>query len=263
MTTTPIRPDVPYSWGPESTAVGLDALVDEAGATPTPGARALAAALKTSEAIYGVAGQLADARRELQNEANAAHDRGQLRTVVMDGRETIPLLQPEKLAAAAKSAIDRVGPSVDASLATIATMRGAAQATVDAAFGKADGHAQEIRAHVKGLGAGNPKQAPAKRLEFLRQAVKAEDKATIAAVLDSPPFLSGVDPETVEQIRTLAAETWAPHAHRQTQQLDELKRRVGVAAMGFTARVVEAMRIGTNTPAASATAALDALAGSK
>ena len=71
------------------------------------------------------------------------------------------------------------------------------------------------RAHVKSL--------PAKeRFGFVQSAISSGDLATVSAVVNAQPFLSGLKPEELGQVRIIAAQTFAAEAVAQRKAVGAL-----------------------------------------
>lgn len=108
--------------------------------------------------------------------------------------------------------------------------------------------AGETRAHVKALQDGE-------RFGFVHAAISQGDLATVSAVINAPPFLSGLKPEEVAQLRIAAAQKFAPLETAQRQAVATIAERVRGAAQAMSAKYGEVMRR-RKSPTALATEAV-------
>ena len=149
--------------------------------------------------IYSTLGKLHD--------ATAAWDAVSPKTnQLVRGRVAEVSLPSKDLIAAAERAFDTSAKFVDRQ--TTALNRHVTELETRVASAITDPYAKTpigavIRQHVKGL-------KDNQRMDFVRSLITAGKKSDVAAVLDAPGYLSGLNDETHTLVREMAAEAFAP-----------------------------------------------------
>lgn len=134
----------------------------------------------------------------------------------------------EQLAAQASQVTERTLQTIDRRIGEIEAMSTSLQTLIAASIdhperksiaGAAEG--TEIRSYVRGL-------SETERLSFVRTAINQGDLRTVAAVLHSPAYLSGLDASTQQLLRGFAEHKFAPDQARvvrgMTQAVNHLKQ---------------------------------------
>jgi hypothetical protein len=132
-------------------------------------------------------------------------------------RETINTLvgstaNRTELARAAEARMAVVTKSFDAAVPALEQRRAAVEATITKTLaGQPDSHALAICAHFK--------QAP-ERFADASKLISSGDARTAAALLNAPPYLSGLSPEQHDALRTAARVKFCPDQHGLSQDLE-------------------------------------------
>ena len=225
-TKTPLRTDVPPDWHPSILApTHAELLVDG-----TLGPALLRTAGDAMGALYNTFAKLQDAR-------SASLQAAVLPGKVLGRSEPLPQpVDPARLDAAMMSAFNHVAPKVEGSLATLRTQRDDVAKRLAEKVDYVDGRspqgiavATQIRQHVAGL----PKT---ERSVFVQSAIKRGDRATAAAVLSGPGYLSGIDDAALVLLREACGRQFAPIDHAQLASANKLVARVEAARASFVKR---------------------------
>jgi hypothetical protein len=263
MSEVALRPDVPVDYHPDA-LLGLARALD---VDATIGRAALAAAREALTAMYRVYSAMNDAEKALQAAAPPARRRQQpaedptallAKAAAITGDVRLVRGKPirftgreNEFAEAATQAFEAASTVVDRRLKELAGFReGLAKRVTDAldnpARRTAEGLAlaSEVRAHIKGL-------SDSKRWEFVASAIGTRDKATVAAILAAPPFLSGLTARQQASMRELAAQEFTPVDHAQLAATEAAIERVQRASGAFLARYAKVLEL-RNTPKAKA-----------
>jgi len=246
-----IRADVPISIHPDALSPHAEALERKPGTLATAQAalgdayRWLGAVNDAERALTALAASEAPAKRRQQPSGRSEY-LGDLRLTSAGLRQFSG--HEEELAEAAGIHMERVTKKIDAARASLTETADTLDKAV--AFALTDDDpatkalAGEVRAHVKSL--------PAKeRFGFLQNAIKAGDLATVSAVVNAQPFLSGMKPEEHGSARLLAAQTFAAEAVAQRQAVGKLRDAVDLAGAEVLKRFAAVQR-GKDTPRAKA-----------
>jgi hypothetical protein len=225
-----IRGDVPISMHPDA-LLNIGKALDVDG---TPGRSAYRSAREALGALYGTYARMKDAERAIhaavppsswrpgeQVPAGWRIGRGG-KLVVATGRE-------REYAAAAKAAFDRAAATFDHRFREVRAARAQLDDKVRAAVHQPEDRrpeatalAAEVRSHFKGRG----KRA---MLE-LNNAIARGDRASVAAVLSAPAFLSGLDNEQQQAARRLAQHRFAPVEAAQVEAMERLDAHMMMAS---------------------------------
>lgn len=117
--------------------------------------------------------------------------------------------------------------------------------------------ASEIRAHVKSLQSADQHD----QSMLMHEMIQSNYKEGVLAILDAPPFLSGMTAEEQAEFKKIAQESWAPEA---TKQLDMTRRLIGIvrhATEELNARYHVSRGRMSNQPVATASQRLAELRG--
>ena len=265
---TPINTNVPISVHPDilTQQENIPEMTGDA-AKGTVGPKAIQAGREALGAIYRTLSAIDTAERAL----NAAAEPGKRRQH-SDGRSeflgdlrmnSTGQLQrfssrDEEFRAAVQQAFERVALTVDRRdkelrdyLTALDTKIEAAITDPRAKMPDALALAGETRAHVKSL-----KQS--ERRSFVSEAIAQGDLATVSAVLNAPPFLSGLDDKALGELRIAAAQRFAPLETAQRAQVATIAERVRHAGQTMSGKHLEVMRR-RKTPAATAQEAVAAI----
>lgn len=260
-----VRIDVPASAHPGI----LSPLAEALEVDGTVGKRAIEAGREALATVYRTYAAIEDAEKALQAAAPAALIRqapngqseflGDIRMVGGTPRRFHG--HEDELAAASEQALKRATLTIDRRYAELISYRdklqlAVAEAIDDKTRKTAEGLsiAASIRDHVKGLGD--------KKLQFVFDAVRNNDKRTVSAVLAAPPYLSGLKDKQHETVREMAARQWAPVDHAQHGAVEKILEYIRNAGNALTARIAKAQQL-ANTPKAKAQAKMGELAGVK
>lgn len=260
-----VRIDVPASSHPGILSPLAEALEVEG----TVGKRAIAAGREALATVYTTYGAIEDAEKALQAAAPAALIRqapngqseflGDIRMVGGTPRRFHG--HEDELAAASEAALMRATLTIDRRYAELTSyleklQQSVAEAIDDKYRKTPEGLsiAASVRDHVKGLGD--------KKLQFVFDAVRNNDKRTVSAVLSAPAYLSGLKDKNLETLRDMAARQWAPVDHAQFGAVEKILEYIRNAGNALTARIVKTKQL-ANTPKARANAKLGELAGGK
>jgi hypothetical protein len=96
--------------------------------------------------------------------------------------------------------------------------------------------AQEVRAHVKSLG-------EAKRVGFVKQAIDAGDLATVCAVINAQPFLSGISDADRQVLKGLAYEKFAPIPFTQMLATQAIKEKLTATRASFEREYLKSLPV--------------------
>lgn len=259
-----VRIDVPASAHP-----GILSPLAEVLESTVVGKRALEAGSEALTKVYTTYGAIEDAEKALQAAAPPAIMRqkpngqsdylGDIRMVGGTPRRFHG--HEDELAAASEQALQRATLTIDRRYAELIAYRDKLQQSVAEAIDDKQRKTSEglsiaasIRDHVKGLGD--------KKLQFVFDAVRNNDKRTVSAVLAAPPYLSGLKDKHLETLRDLAARQWAPVDHAQYGAVEKILEYIRNAGNALTARIAKTKQL-ANTPKAKANAKLGELAGVK
>ncbi|KAK6024039.1 primase 2 [Ostertagia ostertagi] len=124
----------------------------------------------------------------------------------------------------------RATKAVDASLATLKKTIAAERAELSKPLAAAVSPelGREIRAHVKAM-------KPAERLGFLQAQAKAGDVTTLSAVLKTPAYLSGMEPNSLSVLNNELNRALNPGAVRRLAMLEKAEQRLSNAGSIFIA----------------------------
>ncbi len=251
MSDLPIRGDISPSLHPEALAGYADALERKPGALTSAQAavaeayRWLGAVNDAERALSALAASEAPGKRRQQPSGRSEY-LGDLRLTTGGLRQFSG--HEEELAEAAAAHMARVSKKIDAARASLTET--AAMLDKAVAFALTDDDptsramAGEVRAHVKSLKADQ-------RFGFLQDAIKTGDLASVSAVVNAQPFLSGMKPDQHGEARLLAAETFAADAVAQRQAVAKLIEAVDLAGSEVMKRFVK-IQSGKDTPRAKA-----------
>lgn len=78
--------------------------------------------------------------------------------------------------------------------------------------------ASEIRSHMRAL-------PPERQHDLMHEMINNNYKAGFAAILEAPPFLSGMSNQDLLEYKEIAQQTWAPET---VQRLDTTRRLIGI-----------------------------------
>jgi hypothetical protein len=155
---------------------------------------------------------------------------------------------------AVEAAFGRAAARTDELMREMKANRAALAKRVEAAIAHGDASlAAEIRAHVKSLA------TEADRLKAMSDAAAGLDRATLAAVVHAPPYLSGLSPRSHAAVRDAMVAAFAPQDAAQLATTDEVIAAVMSAGSRFVLRYGEALE--SVRPAAEADRATEALKG--
>jgi hypothetical protein len=224
---TPLRTDITPSIHP--------GIVDEAhgkvlgGDSRLHANHALAAGREALEVAYSAVGSLLDAAKAHQSNFRVERHKG---------RTVKALERSDELRKAAEASFGRAAAQVDRRTREINAAREKLAAEVDEALrppsrdNLAATMASEIRSHFESIKGGE-------RLRLFHRAVDAKDRATIAAVLHAPAYLSGMDDAQQSELRSVAAAALAPEAAAEVTEIDKVLDRVRLAGKTLTDRYGE------------------------
>jgi hypothetical protein len=143
----------------------------------------------------------------------------------------------DELRGAMGSSFSRVAANVDASLGTLDGATTKLQAEVDAVLKpKADTplaatEAAQIRDHIKAM------KDTGERMSFLNRAIVEEkDTAVAHAVLNASPWLSGLTPKELSEVRSRAAAALAPRSYKQLQAAKAVREHLSAALSNYVTR---------------------------
>jgi hypothetical protein len=110
----------------------------------------------------------------------------------------------QEIAKNAKPALERAYASVDEATGKLKAQRAAAERDIQRAIDKGANPALavEVRKHVQSLGM--------KAIPFVNERINAGDTTTVSAVLNAPPFLSGLTDASFGTLRVAAQRKLAP-----------------------------------------------------
>jgi len=239
-----IRGDVSPSMHPTSLAAHARAL-DVQG---TMGQHVYTDAHTALTVAYSCMGSLLDVRRDV--EKNFATRR----EIVRDGKVVREVAYPEQFFSGVDRAMERASRQIDSADAGIRAKISSLASRVETMLSDPSTKtpvAAEIRAHAKGL-------TDTKRMAFIRDAINAKDKASVAALLSAPAYLSGLSKEQADLTRKMAEETFAQVESAQLHAAEKVLERVREAGGQLMAFYGEITTL-KNTPAARARAAMDKL----
>lgn len=245
---TPVRADVPLDYHPDS-LLGVASALNQ---PDTLGLSALSSAREALRLCYDNFARLNDAERDLQAAAEPAVRRqhpvaGSAHTDVTDNVRMVRgkptrIVDAEEFIDAADRAFQRIAPAVDRRVTELkgyrATLEGRVAAAIDNPSRKsAEGLslASEVRAHLKAM------KRPDQRTQFVAAALAQGDKATVAAVIHAPAFLSGMTDETHAAIRKAATEKFAPVDSAQLAATDAALVKVMAAGSAVTRRFADVL----------------------
>lgn len=228
--TTPIRADISPTLHPDVAAQFAPVLAEVTGA----GNRAYAEAREALATVYETIGQINDTEKAL---LAAAQSRGapDKRDVFLEGGGLRHKHGREvEFNRAAQTAFDRAAARYDASVRRMKGDLAALEKQLSEALGgdqPTGPLATEIRAHFKSL----PNEV--KRMDALMRAAGEKDTATLRAVLNAPPFLSGLTAKDQETMREVARQRVDPQTHGQIQAVAGLIDRVMQAGSALVGRM--------------------------
>jgi hypothetical protein len=239
-----IRGDVSPSMHPTSLAAHARAL-DVAG---TMGQHVYTDAHTALTVAYTCMGNLRDVRKQVEKQYRTR------REVVQNGQVTHAVAYPEQFFAGVDRAMERASRQIDSADAGIRAKITSLASRVETMLSDPSAKtpvAAEIRAHAKGL-------TDTKRMAFIRDAINVKDKASVAALLSAPAYLSGLSTEQADVARKMAEETFAQVESAQLHAAEKVLERVreaGAQLVGYYGEIT-ALR---DTPEARARAAMDKL----
>jgi hypothetical protein len=146
------------------------------------------------------------------------------------------------LATAAEKAFNRTASTVDSRLNSLKKHRDTLATRVEAALVEPS-HATpagaalagEIRTHLKSLDT-------IKRADVLGKAVAAGDRNVVAAALNAPLFLSGLDEKQADELRNRARQKFAERDDAQLRAVEATIERVTSASTNFVGRYAKALK---------------------
>lgn len=251
--TTEVRGDVPLDLHPGTEDVSAKVLDVE----KTLGPRALAAAREAKAAMYRTYAAINDAETALLAASTRQLARhkpdgrsphlGELRMTRTGVRRYYGYEQ--ELHAAASEAVERASGVVDRRLEELGRYRDDLEKKVSAALDEPTAHTPEgvaligkILDHVRAL-------RPSERTLFLGNAVDADDKLTIAAVLGAPGYLSGSDKGALALARDQAVARWAPVESAQAEEIGKVIARVEAAKASLGRRLAKVAELAESAAA--------------
>lgn len=219
-----IRTDVPISLHPGS----LNPLTRTLNQEGTVGARALGIARSAMTAAYAAYANVEDAVQSLPlgDEVRMVNGRPtKLAIGAIDQLVTATEAASGRILASIQKGyeeLEKIGAALDERIAT---------ALDDPARKPPPGIAvaTEIRGYVKGL-------PDAKRTAFAHAAVEAGDKATVAAILHAPAYLSGFTDKHLATLRQRAAAAFAPVDNAQREAVRDASDKVAAAGSRLVER---------------------------
>lgn len=249
---TPINTNVPISLHPD-VLLAQEKLEEISGpnAKGTVGPKALQAGREAMSTIYKTLSAIDTAEKALNAAAEPGKRKqhpdgrsdylGDLR-IGQDGRLRRFASRDEEFREAVSVAFERVALVTDRRERELGDYLTALDTKIEAAITDPRARlpdalalAGEVRAHVKGLKDGE-------RFGFVHAAIRDGDLATVSAVINAPPFLSGLQPEEVAQLRIAAAQKFAPLETAQRQAVATVAERVRNAAQAMSAKFGEVQR---------------------
>lgn len=239
-----IRGDVSPSMHPTSLAAHARAL-DVQG---TMGQHVYTDAHTALTVAYTCMGNLRDVRKQVETQFQTR------REVVRDGKVVRAVAYPEQFFAGVDREFARAARQMDSADAGIRAKINSLASRVETMLSDPSAKTQvaaEIRAHAKGL-------TDTKRMAFIRDAINAKDKASVAALLSAPAYLSGLSKEQADVARKMAEETFAQVESAQLHAAERVLERVREAGGQLTAYYGEITAL-RDTPEARARAAMDKL----
>jgi hypothetical protein len=253
MTETEIRTDIPIDLHPGM----IDALAKDLDVDHPIGVKATAAAKEALGVAFTVHAAINDTEQQLRALTHPDAP------VYMHGSKMLREHGAEdQLAAAAGKATDRALATIERRAKEIQSYESVLRATVNAAIDHPErktpvgiAEATEIRAHVKSL-------PETERFPFIAAAINRGDTRTVAAVLHSPSYLSGLDDKTAALARKTAEQKLAPVESKLLDGTSKALDRMAKGAASLVQRTAEVTNIAAQR-AAKRTAALEKLAGVK
>jgi hypothetical protein len=216
----------------------------------TPGQDIYAASRKAQKAFTENLGQMRDVHRVLRSlaqpistDSGMKQPRGNVVVARVDGSMAQPLPRGAEYAVAAEQAFKRGVAAFDSAMVVV--NRNGEQLgseLLKALTVQNEGHpkplamAQEVRAHVKALPEG-------KRFGFVKQAIEAGDHATVCAVVNAQPFLSGLSDAHREVLRGLAAEKFAPVVWAQMRAAQAIREKLTANRASFEREYVKTLPV--------------------
>jgi hypothetical protein len=206
-----VRHDVPIRMHPDSLLNHIDTLNKD----DTIGIFALSAAREALRICHVAYGRINDAEAVLRKYPPSKACRPSGKPSDGDNVHLVnsaPTVQVEQEAFidAAEKALTRIAPQVDRRVRELSGIQEILSKRVSNAIDEPArmtpeglALAQEVRSHVRSL-------SRKARNAFVAQAIEANDKATVAAVLHAQPFLSGLDNAAQGMLRERAAAKFAP-----------------------------------------------------
>lgn len=204
----------------------------------TIGAKARGQLEQWMRRVYEASGLLADAEESVLRRAPKA----------ADGKPAPEPGQRRALVAAAEKAFEGASRAVDHHRLTVQAFEADLEATLSRAVTMTSNPmGAEIRAHFARLG-------DEERLAAITD--NLTHKPTVAAVLDAPPYLSGLTAELQHTVREHAHRTLAPRESVMLEEIRSARAEAERAAMSYAARHAELMARYSDTDGDDAIAAL-------
>jgi hypothetical protein len=222
-----IRTDVPVDIHPDVLIGHAKSLDVES----TIGRYVLADGRTALTTAYTAIGSLNDAVNSVK-EASEPNGR-----VMKDGRKQLTFAVSEELVNATEKSFTRAARGIDARVDSLNTHIKALNIRVNAALDDPITKtvvATEVRAHFKAM-------KPDQRISFAVAAIESGDKATIAALLSAPAYLSGLDAKSHTFLRERSASKFAPTDHAQLGAANDVLTKVHAAGARLLARYAEVL----------------------
>jgi hypothetical protein len=198
--------------------------------------------------VYNTLGEIKDVRAQVEK-TNQTKREG-----VQGGKIVRLVAYPDSFFDGVDRAFTRASRQVDAADAGISAKIASINTRVDTMLRDPTVNtplAVEIRAHAKSL-------TESRRVAFIQEAAKGKDRATLAALLAGPAYLSGMSKEQADLARALAEEAFAPQESAQLRAARVVLDRVRDAGSALVAYYGEVVAL-RDSPASRARRAIDKL----